>query len=151
MIQLAGESTHRSDEMKTITNEKTRAATRYRWDDLPADQPMEKITRRRIIGSQMMISEVNLAKGFFVASHTHVNEQFAVVLSGRMRFHVGDVGGKANREIIVEAGDVLHLPGNVPHSAEALEASRLLDLFSPPSDTTGVDHARTAAPVAATR
>jgi quercetin dioxygenase-like cupin family protein len=122
----------------TATTQLT-SATRYRWDDLPIDKPMPKITRRRIVGSEMMISEVNLSKGFFVAAHTHINEQFAVVLTGRMRFHVGEVGAEATREIIVAAGEVLHLPANVPHSAEALEDSRLLDLFSPPSETTGVD------------
>ncbi len=119
-------------------------ATRYRWDDLAVDRPMEKIARRRIVGKRMMISQVTLDRGFFVPSHSHENEQISVVLSGRMRFVVGEAPGRTGREIIVEAGEALHLPSNVPHAAEALEDSLLLDLFSPPSEKTGVD--KTTAP-----
>lgn len=102
---------------------------------------MAKIDRRRIIGDQMMLSEVYLHKGFRVPSHTHANEQFAVVLSGRVRFGLGAEGSAAHREMVLCGGEVLHLPSNVPHSAEALEDSRLIDAFSPPSETTGVDRA----------
>ena len=47
---------------------------------------MDLITRQRIIGEHMMISRVHLEKGFTVPSHNHANEQFAVVLSGSIRF-----------------------------------------------------------------
>ncbi|MGK0264015.1 MAG: quercetin dioxygenase-like cupin family protein, partial [Planctomycetota bacterium] len=40
---------------------------------------------------------------------------------------------------ILAAGDVLHLPGFAPHGAEALETTVLLDIFSPPSESTGID------------
>lgn len=35
-------------------------------------------------------------------------------------------------EIVVRAGEVLHLPSDVPHSVEALEDSVGVDIFSPP-------------------
>jgi len=41
--------------------------------------------------------------------------------------------------MIVEAGEILHLPSFVPHSAEALEDTLVLDIFSPPSEKTGID------------
>ncbi len=35
-------------------------------------------------------------------------------------------------ELIVSAGEVLHIPSNVPHKAEALEDTLDVDIFSPP-------------------
>lgn len=114
-------------------------ARRFSWAELPSDTPMANIERQRIIGAQMMISRVRLAKGFFVPTHQHANEQFAVLLSGKMKFGVGAEGTAAHRELVLVGGEVLYLPANVPHSAEALEETVILDLFSPPSATTGVD------------
>jgi quercetin dioxygenase-like cupin family protein len=116
-----------------------------RWSDLPQDRPMPLIERQRIIGAHMMLSRVHLHRGFRVGTHQHANEQFACVMSGRVRFGLGSddtpgrAPGAARREVTLGPGEVLHLPPNVPHSAEALEDSVVLDLFSPPSETTGVD------------
>lgn len=114
----------------------------YRWSDLPTDHPMPRIDRQRIMGQQAMLARVHLHKGFTMGTHAHANEQFAVVLSGKVRFGVGAEGTSARREFDVSAGEVLHLPANVPHSAEALEDSIVLDIFAPPSETTGVDRTR---------
>jgi quercetin dioxygenase-like cupin family protein len=115
-------------------------ATRHTWSDLPQDHPMPKIARRRIIGDRMMVSEVKLTKGFDLASHAHENEQFVVMLTGRCTFGIGEPGSKDFREVELRTGEVLVLPGTVPHSCKALEDSHILDLFSPVSATTGVDN-----------
>ncbi len=112
-------------------------AERFRWDDLPADRPMEKIERRRIIGENVMLSQVTLEAGFRVPSHRHDNEQIAVVLSGRIRFGVGEEGAVEEMQLVT--GEALLLPANTPHSAHAIEKTVVLDIFSPPSETTGVD------------
>jgi|ERR1043166_1013130 quercetin dioxygenase-like cupin family protein len=112
-------------------------AKHYRWNDLPLDQPMKLLDRRRIIGEQAMISQVRLHRGCDVPMHAHENEQFAMVMSGRLRFGIG--GGTAPRQVIVSAGEVLHLPANVPHSAYAEEDTLVLDIFSPTSEKTGID------------
>jgi quercetin dioxygenase-like cupin family protein len=114
-------------------------AARYRWTELPADCPMALLDRRRIVGERAMLSHVRLQKGCDVPTHAHENEQFACVLSGRARFGLGAEGSPDRREVVVEAGEVLHLPGGVPHSAFALEETVILDIFSPPSATTGID------------
>lgn len=111
----------------------------YRWTDLPIDKPMELIERRRIIGQKMMISQVMLKEGFVVPSHAHENEQFACVIRGRIRFGLGIEGSPEHQEVELSDGEVLHLPANVPHSAEALDETLILDLFSPPSEKTGID------------
>ncbi len=112
--------------------------TLHTLSDLPTDQPMPLIDRRRILGERMMISEVVLHPGFEVASHSHENEQFVVMLEGRVEFTIGGEGGE---KVIVEAGQVLELPPNLPHACRALERCRILDLFSPVSEKTGVDAA----------
>ena len=111
----------------------------YRWSDMPTDRPMPLIERQRIIGDKAMLSRVTLAKGFSVETHRHANEQFAVVLSGKIRFRIGEPDDPHAREVTLTSGEVLHLPSDVPHSADALEDTVVLDIFSPPSATTGVD------------
>lgn len=117
-------------------------ARAHRWDELAADSPMTSLTRRRVIGSQAMVSHVTLQRGCEVPVHEHANEQFACVLSGLLRFHLPAWEGGPAREVEVGAGGVLHLPPNVPHGAMALEDSVVLDVFSPPSATTGIDRGR---------
>lgn len=119
----------------------THASLIHAWDDLPVDHPTAKIDRRRVVGRQAMIAHVLLHRGFRVESHRHEQEQFAVVVSGRVRFGLGEPGTDDYSEHVVEGGSVLHLPSNLPHSAEALEDSLVLDVFSPPSEKTGVDEA----------
>lgn len=86
-----------------------------------------------------MISHVFLEKGCVVASHAHENEQFACVISGRIRFGLGDEYSSDYQQVELTAGEVLHLPSNVLHSAEAIEDTLILDIFSPPSEKTGID------------
>lgn len=116
-----------------------RPAAVHRWTDLAADTPMPLLERRRVIGEKAMISRVLLKKGCQVPLHSHENEQFAIVLSGKVRFGLGNPGAADRREVELGAGEVLELPGNVPHSALALEETIILDVFSPTSEKTGID------------
>lgn len=111
----------------------------FRWEGLAADSPMPLLQRRRVMGEKMMVSEVRLHKGCAVPTHSHENEQISCVLSGRLKFGLGAEGSPERREVIVSGGETLLLPSHVPHSAEALEDTVVLDLFSPPSATTGID------------
>lgn len=112
-------------------------ASIHSWDELPVDHPMGLIDRRRVMGVHAMISHVTLHPGFKVEPHRHENEQFAVVLSGRIRFTLGDPA--AEHDVELTGGRVIHFPPGVPHGAEAIEETVILDIFSPPSEKTGVD------------
>lgn len=114
-------------------------ARTFRWADLASDTPMPMLERKRIIGEKMMISQVMLRKGCHVPTHAHENEQFACIVSGALKFVLGAEGSPQRREVIVRAGEVIHLPSMLPHSADAIEDTLVLDLFSPPSATTGID------------
>ncbi|CAN5754161.1 hypothetical protein BH11PLA1_BH11PLA1_08190 [soil metagenome] len=115
------------------------AATVYAWSDLATDTPMPLLERQRVIGAQAMISRVRLARGCIVPTHAHANEQFAVILSGRIRFCLGAENSPDRREATLGPGEIVHLPADFPHSAEALEETLILDVFSPPSLMTGID------------
>jgi quercetin dioxygenase-like cupin family protein len=87
------------------------------------------LERRLITGDRMMLAHVYLKKGCVVPKHQHENEQLTYILQGALRFWVGDDG---KDELIVSAGEVLHIPSNVPHKAEAIEDTLDVDVFSPP-------------------
>jgi quercetin dioxygenase-like cupin family protein len=106
-----------------------RAATWSRWDELPEEQVNPLLSRRLVTGERVMLAHVYIKKGCVVPKHHHENEQFTYILSGALRFFVGDTGSE---EVVVRAGEVLHLPSNVPHEAHALEDTLDLDVFSPP-------------------
>lgn len=117
----------------------TQQATVQEWDSMPVDAPMALLERRRVIGEKAMLSHITLRKGCDVPTHSHANEQFSAVLSGRLRFGLGAEGSPERREVDVRAGQVIHLPSHLPHSAHAAEDTVVLDIFSPPSAGTGID------------
>lgn len=104
-------------------------ATHYRWDDLPREELNPLIGRRLVTGERLMISHVYLAQGAIVPQHAHDNEQLTYILRGCLRFFLGEDGDEV---VDVAAGEVLHLPPNLPHRAEALEDTLDVDVFSPP-------------------
>lgn len=99
------------------------------WDDLPWEEVVPGIRRRIINGDGMMMAQVFLDRGAVVPRHRHVNEQFTYILEGALRFRLGE---DLEREVVVRAGQVLHIPADLPHQAEALEDTLDLDVFHPP-------------------
>jgi quercetin dioxygenase-like cupin family protein len=77
----------------------------------------------------MMLAHVYLKKGCIVPKHSHENEQLTYILEGALKFKIGEDGAE---EIVVSAGEVLLIPSNIPHMAEALEETLDVDVFSPP-------------------
>ncbi len=101
----------------------------YRWEDMPKERVTDLLTRRLITGERIMLAHVYLEKGCIVPKHSHENEQITYILNGSLRFWIGE---DEQEEIVVRAGEVLHIPSNVPHKAEALEDTLDVDIFSPP-------------------
>ena len=99
-----------------------------RWADLPKETVTDQLSRRLVTGERVMLAQVYLAKGCIVPRHSHENEQITWIVEGALRFHIGEDGAE---EVIVRAGEVLHIPSNVPHMAEALEDTLDVDIFSP--------------------
>jgi quercetin dioxygenase-like cupin family protein len=106
-----------------------RACTHYRWEELPREKVSPMLDRRLITGDRMMLAHVYLKKGCIVPKHQHENEQLTYILEGALRFWIGE---DEKQEQVVRAGEVLHIPSNVFHKAEALEDTLDVDVFSPP-------------------
>jgi quercetin dioxygenase-like cupin family protein len=107
----------------------TSSVTWYRWDEIPRETLSPLLDRRLITGDQMMLAHVYLKKGCVVPKHQHENEQLTYILEGALRFWIGE---DQKEEVVVRAGEVLHIPSNVPHKAEALEDTLDVDVFTPP-------------------
>lgn len=103
-----------------------------KWDEMKHEQVTDDIARRLFTGERLMLAHVYLDKGAIVPTHRHENEQVTWIVSGALRFWIGEEGSDDIREVVVAAGEVLHIPSNVPHKAEALEDTFDVDVFSPP-------------------
>jgi len=103
-------------------------ATLHDLESQAWEEVNDRLARRLVSGDRIMLAQLRLAAGCMVPMHAHENEQLSYVISGRLRFRIGDEA----REVIVAGGQVLHLPSALPHSAEALEDTLGIDLFSPP-------------------
>lgn len=106
-----------------------RSVTHYCWDSMPKEAVSPMLGRRLITGDRMMLAHVYLQKGCIVPKHAHENEQITYILTGALRFRIGE---DQAQEVIVRAGEVLHIPSNLPHMAEALEDTLDVDIFDPP-------------------
>src|SRR5262249_18459481 len=104
-------------------------ATHYRWEDLPREALKPDLARRLISTERMMLAQVYLDKGCVVPRHSHENEQLTYIVDGLLRFWLGE---DESETVDVAAGEVLHLPSNLPHKAEALETTLDIDIFCPP-------------------
>jgi len=103
---------------------------KYRWDDMPVEDLSPGLGRRLITGDRVMLAHVYLATGAVVPKHRHDNEQITYILEGALEFTLGDEGDEEVHT--VHAGEALVIPGDLPHSAVALEDTLDVDVFSPP-------------------
>ncbi len=97
-----------------------------RWSDLEEERLNPLLTRKLIVGEQLMLARVLLKKGSIVPEHSHENEQLTYILEGALKFWIG------GQIITVAAGEVLCIPPHLPHKAEALEDTVDLDVFYAP-------------------
>jgi quercetin dioxygenase-like cupin family protein len=89
-----------------------------RWNDVELESLNPLLDRQMITGQDLMLARVLLKKGCVVPEHSHVNEQLTYIVEGALKFWI--------------AGEVLCIPSNMPHKAEALEDTVDLDVFHPP-------------------
>ncbi len=101
-------------------------AALHSFQTMPVEQMSATIARQFVYGEGAMLARIVLEKGATVPEHSHYNEQISYILEGALRFLVG------GEEKVVHAGEVLIIPPHVPHSAEALERTVDLDIFTPP-------------------
>jgi quercetin dioxygenase-like cupin family protein len=96
------------------------------WHTIPLEDLNPLLQRQFVVGQEIMLARVLLKKGCIVPEHSHHNEQLTYVLEGALKFWID------GKEIVVNAGETLCIPSNMPHKAEALEDTVDLDVFNPP-------------------
>jgi quercetin dioxygenase-like cupin family protein len=97
----------------------------YQWNDVKLEHVRDGISRKFISGDREMVAQITLKRGAIVPTHSHESEQLTYVLTGALKFTLD------GRDITVHAGELLRIPSWMPHSAEAVEDTFELDLFSP--------------------
>jgi quercetin dioxygenase-like cupin family protein len=96
------------------------------WSSVETEMLNPQIQRQYINTEKTTIARFALKKGVVVPTHQHPNEQIAFILEGALKFTLD------GKHVAVRAGEVLCIPANVPHSAEALEDTIDIDVFTPP-------------------
>jgi len=103
-------------------------ATHHRWDDVTREQLSPAIARRMISTDRVTLVQFNLEQGALVAEHAHPNEQVTYIVEGHLRFRLGADGADV---VDVRSGEVLHIPPDLPHSADVVETTFAIDVFAP--------------------
>lgn len=100
----------------------------YTWETVPEEQLHDGLRRQMIVGEKQMLVRWRFKKGVLAARHSHPHEQVVMMVRGRLRLAVGE------EEAVLGPGDLVVIPPHVPHEAEALEDTEVIDLFSPPRE-----------------
>jgi quercetin dioxygenase-like cupin family protein len=112
---------------RTVTKNVAKTELQYiPWHTIPLEDLNPLLQRQFVVGQNIMMARVLLRKGCIVPEHSHHNEQLTYILDGALKFWID------GKEIVVHAGEVLCIPANMPHKAEAMEDTVDLDVFNPP-------------------
>jgi unsaturated pyranuronate lyase len=99
------------------------------FSDLGTIEPQQiwdGVLGRTVHGDRVTLSYVELEPGVSVPEHSHENEQLGFVLSGSLRFRVGD----ETRDL--ERGGTWCIPANVPHEVTiGPDGAVLAEVFAP--------------------
>lgn len=100
-------------------------ATTTSWKGVEEEELQPGLTRKVIHGTNITIAQISLREGSVVPSHKHHNEQISSVLKGAIKVETD------GNEFIIEEGQLIVFPPNVPHKVTALRDTLVLDTFSP--------------------
>ena len=111
----------------TVSKARRKAELRHiPWSTVPVEELNPLLGRHFVVGQNIMLARVLLKKGCIGPEHSHPNEQLTFIAEGALKFWID------GKEIVVGAGEVLTIPPNMPHKAEALEDTVDFDVFNPP-------------------
>lgn len=99
------------------------------WEEIPIQEVAPSMHRKIVTGEKIMIARMKFKDGFVVPKHSHHNEQITQVISGTIRFWLGD---DLSQIIDLGPGDVLVIPAFHPHKAEMIGQVEAMDTWSPP-------------------
>src|SRR5580704_13867724 len=97
----------------------------YKWQDIPTEQISPTQSRKVIHTAQATVVRLVTGKDTVIPLHNHVQEQVTMVVSGSFRFEM------QGESATLRSGEILRIPSNIPHQAQALEDSITIELFVP--------------------
>ena len=101
------------------------------WDDVPMETVNPMMQRQIITGELMTVAKIYFKDGFLVPRHSHHNEQITQVISGLMKFRLGENGEDA---IDVGPGQAIVIPADLPHEALVVGDVVEMDMWAPRRD-----------------
>ena len=93
--------------------------------DLKEIEPVAGFKARFVHTDHVTMAYWTVTAGATLPQHAHPHEQIASVIEGEFEM---TIGGETK---VLASGQVAVIPGNVPHSARALTACRIVDAFYP--------------------
>jgi quercetin dioxygenase-like cupin family protein len=97
----------------------------FRLDAQPSEQLNELLARQYLQGTNATFVKWTAKKGGVVPLHHHINEQITWITEG-----LAEVWSQG-RKYVMNAGDILIIPPNVPHEFSFLEDTIDIDIFAP--------------------
>ncbi|MGB5347666.1 MAG: cupin domain-containing protein [Woeseia sp.] len=101
------------------------------WESVPLETVNPMMQRRIITGELMTVARIWFKDGFKVPRHSHHNEQITQVVSGVLRFRLGEQG---EQQVDLGPGEVLVIPAHLPHEALCIGDVEEVDLWAPRRD-----------------
>lgn len=99
-----------------------------KWDEIPAERLNDKFVRKLAWDGKLMIGLTLVEEGCLVPPHSHDNQQMTLVVSGKWRFRL------EGKTVDVGPNEMIFIPANATHSAEAIETLVAYDVFTPPRE-----------------
>lgn len=93
---------------------------------IKSSQPEPGLTRRvGAYNDKLFLAEHYMERGWVGTRHSHPHEQIVYVVLGHLKVTAGD------QTFDVRTGDSFVVRGGVEHQASAVEASLVIDVFTP--------------------
>ena len=98
----------------------------YKKNSEGYNTPAKGIRMKSLVhGEKTHLCEFRLDGGSVIPEHSHPHEQTGYLVSGKIQFVI------EGRTFDAEPGDSWSVPGNMPHSANVLQDSVIVEVFSP--------------------
>jgi quercetin dioxygenase-like cupin family protein len=95
------------------------------WKTKEVEKLSDSVSRQAVFGEKGTLAQLFIKRGGGAARHSHISEEYSSIVSGAVKYVFDD------REVVVNAGEVLVVPSNVPHAVIALEDTVAAFFFSP--------------------
>jgi quercetin dioxygenase-like cupin family protein len=95
------------------------------WKTKEVEKLNDSLSRQTVFGEKGTLAQLFIKRGGAIVRHSHANEEYTSIVSGAVKYVFDD------REVVVNAGEVLVVPPNVPHAVVALQDTVWAIFFSP--------------------